>query len=195
MVYLRSSQAYAYINWDLRNEKLDCFGTSNMPLETYVSLWSTVYVACHRWINHMSDKASKGLALFTIVLKYAQICLKPRKGATSGADTKSLTSTFTKNEGIDLWLEHLNWNNLCHMIVYSPSTVSSLNISLQNMKALWVKLKIWCTNFVHLIFPWICDAFFVWEHSLLCQYLCTFPLKLSQTHIWYKMLNHLKRTK
>ena len=145
---------------------------------TCALLCSTVFVACHRWINHMSDKASKGLALFTIVLKYAQICLKPRKGATSGADTKSLTSTFTKNEGIDLWLEHLNWNNLCHMIVYSPSTVSSLNISLQNMKALWVKLKIWCTNFVHLIFPWICDAFFVWEHSLLCQYLCTFPLEI-----------------
>ena len=117
MVYLRSSQAYAYINWDLRNEKLNCFGTSNMPWGTYVNLWSTVYVACHRWINHMSDKASKGLALFTIVLKYAQICLKPRKSATSGADKKSLTSTFTKNECIDLWLEHLKWNNLCHMIV------------------------------------------------------------------------------
>ena len=50
----------------------------------------------------MSDKALKGQALFTIVLKYAQICLKPRKSATSGADKKSLTSTFTKNECIDI---------------------------------------------------------------------------------------------
>ena len=84
---------------------------------TCALLCSTVFfVACHRWINHMSDKASKGQALFTIVLKYAQICLKRRKNATSRAGTK-LPTDFLE---CIFAIEHLKSNNLGHMMMYPP---------------------------------------------------------------------------
>ena len=107
-----------------------------------------------------------------------EICpniLKYASSVTSRAGTKFPTPPFLN---ASLQLSTLNRIILAIWWCTPQSTVSSLNISLQNMKALWVKLKIWCTNFVHLIFPWICDAFFVWEHSLLCQYLCTFLLEI-----------------
>ena len=63
---------------------------------TCALLCSTVFVACHRWINHMSDKASKGQALFTIILKYPQICLKRRKNVISRAGMKLPIPTFLK---------------------------------------------------------------------------------------------------
>ena len=46
--------------------------------------------------------------------------------------------------------------------------------TLPKYEKLWRKLQIYCTNFVHLIFPRICDAFYIWEYSLHSQYFCNF---------------------